>query len=308
MTVGILGVVILAAIAVFVVAAGKREPKTAAHASPQTGAPVPNPSGGQGHDLQKQLKALLYADQTLKDELLSMVQFSPEIKQALALLEKGECPEALRQANADETLPPETRSLLLAHVKAACGDQAGAVAELRKDLATVEGAAADQGQSHSILQTWFRLRQLGVQPETMTAMRTLGVIVEMGFPEGTNTIAGYADGSSRHFTRQGGGIAGPERRPEVQEAARQLVDAAQTFVKSAQSLQDRNVKPGIVRFTFLTPGGPLASETTTEEIQAGTSPLMPLFAMAGQLSMLKNQGYGPSSAPGPSTNQQPANH
>lgn len=293
MTVGILGVLILAAIAVFVVAAGKREPQTVAHASPQTGAPVPSPSGGQGNDLQKQLKALLYADQALKDELLSMVQFSPVIKEVLALLENGECQEALRQTNADATLPPETRSLLLAHVKAACGDQDGAVAELRQDLATVEGAAAHQGQSHAILQTWFRLRQLGVPPETSTAMRTLGVIVEMGFPEGTNTIAGYGDGSSRDFTSQGGGIAGPERRPEVQEAARQLVNAAQNFVKSGQPLQDRNVKPGIVRFTFLTLGGPLASETTTEEIHAGTSPLMSLFAMAGRLSMLKNQGYGP---------------
>jgi hypothetical protein len=99
------------------------------------------------------------------------------------------------------------------------------------------------------------------------------------------------DGSSRFFGRQGGAVLGKEQRVDVQEAARRVIAAAVPFVKSARKESaSGGLGSGAVRFTFLTPGGPLVSEAVMDELKGGKSELLTLFAPAAELLSLKVQG------------------
>jgi hypothetical protein len=256
--------------------------------SGEQGAVPAQPAERPQDDLAKRLTSLLFADQSLRDDLLSMAQFAPELQPVLAAVDAGRCEDAIQQANAMAAGSPSSADpkLLLAHVRAGCGDRAGAAEALKGFLADVEG------QSLATLQAWHRLRQLGVEPPAEHAREVLGLIVEIGFPAGSDIIAAYADGSSRFFSHGGGGIAGTDRRPEVAEAARRVVAASRAFAASAENQQARDAVPAAtVRFTFLTPSGPRVATSTKEALQDGTSELLPLFAAAAELQVLKRRGY-----------------
>ena len=272
-------VIALAVAAVaYVLSRGKPAPRAAPAGTPRAAA------SGQAPDLGGGLKAMLFAEQPLEDELASLAPYSPEVKDALALLEKGDCEGA--KARLKEKAPTEYPwSLLLAHVRASCGDRAGAIELLTAHL------AATKEQAHPTLQTWGWLRKLGAEPEAEAASQVLGLVVEIGYAEGADTVAAYADGSSRLFGRQGGASLGQEKRPAVQEAARRAIGVAASLAASAKPVTARApVDPGVVRFTFLTPGGPLVSECNSDDLKAGTSPLLPLFTAAAELERLKAQG------------------
>jgi hypothetical protein len=120
----------------------------------------------------------------------------------------------------------------------------------------------------------------------------LGLIVEIGFSDGIDVVAAYADGSSRFFGRQGGAVLGKDSRPEVREIARRVIAATPPFVKSALEETHRGgVGAGVVRFTFLTPGGPLVSEAAKDDLKAGKNELIGLFSPAAELLSLKTQGH-----------------
>ena len=56
------------------------------------------------------------------------------------------------------------------------------------------------------LQAWHFLRQQGQQPPPELAKQVLGVVVEVGMPEGLDIIAAYKDGSARYYNYSGAGI------------------------------------------------------------------------------------------------------
>jgi hypothetical protein len=239
----------------------------------------------------QRLKDLLYADQSLKDGLTSLMVFAPELKRVLDALDQGRHQEALWQVNAMEAASTSRAGipLLLAHVRSACGDRAGAVEALEGFLASIEGS------SRSTLQTWHRLRDLGVQPPPELADGVLGVIVEIAFPEGPDTVAAYADGSSRFFSRKGGAILGEDPRPFVREAARRVVSRANDFVKVAKRAKRTGAprpepEPGTVRFTLLTPAGQRVAVAGKGALRSGKDDLRPLFEPVAELIALKVEG------------------
>lgn len=72
-------------------------------------------------DPVKSLKALMYADQSLKDQLTWISQSSPELKPVLAAIDADRRKEALRKAGelvAAGSPSPQT-ALLLAHARVA---------------------------------------------------------------------------------------------------------------------------------------------------------------------------------------------
>jgi len=244
----------------------------------------------------QRLKDLLYADQSLKDGLMSVMVFAPELKRVLDALDQGEHQEALWQVN-EMAAASTSRTgvpLLLAHVRSACGDRAGAIEALKGFLAAI------QGSSRSTLQTWHRLGDLGVRPPPELADEVLGVIVEIAFPEGPDTVAAYADGSSRFFSRKGGAILGEDPRPDVLETARRVVSSASAFVQVARRVKRtgtprRAPEPGTVRFTLLTPSGQRVAVSSKDALRSGKDDLRTLFEPVAELIALKVEGArGPS--------------
>ncbi|WP_394829582.1 hypothetical protein [Pendulispora albinea] len=249
-----------------------------------------------GDDFVPSLKAIAFAEQSLAEELGSMARFAPAVGDVLAKVEAGDGAEAVRHAialhdagtsNPDPLLPSQTELLLLvAHAKAECGDREGAVDTLRRFLEEIRGS------SHPVLQTWYRLRRLGVEPEKDEARQPLGLVVETGYPEGIDTVVAYSDGSSRFFSRQGGAVVGKERRAEVHEAARRAMAVAAPLVEMADEWTARGeVDPGRVRFTFLTPGGPRVLEVDARDLEAAKGALEALHAAVSELGARKIEGY-----------------
>jgi len=244
----------------------------------------------------QRLKDLLYADQSLKDGLMSVMVFAPELKRVLDAIDLGMHHEALQQVN-EMAAASTSRAgvpLLLAHVRSACGDRAGAIEALKGFLAAI------QGSSRSTLQTWHRLGDLGVRPPPELADEVLGVIVEIAFPEGPDTVAAYADGSSRFFSRKGGAILGEDPRPDVLETARRVVSSASAFVQVARRVKRtgaprRAPEPGTVRFTLLTPSGQRVAVSSKDALRSGKDDLRTLFEPVAELIALKVEGArGPS--------------
>ena len=63
-----------------------------------------------------------------------------------------------------------------------------------------------QLESRMTLQTWHILRELGEHPPRELKKQVLGVVVEVGMPNGTDLVAGYADHRARYYNFSGAGV------------------------------------------------------------------------------------------------------
>jgi len=139
------------------------------------------------------------------------------------------------------------------------------------------------------LELWRQLRLQGVAPPRADARRVLGLSVEIGFPEGTDIIVAFADGTSQFFSRGGAALMGEDPRQEVEAAARNLIDEATSYVGIAQPERGPHRSPPatMVQFTFFTPSGPLVAACSKKALRGGSSKLAPLFEPASELIALK---------------------
>jgi hypothetical protein len=146
-----------------------------------------------------------------------------------------------------------------------------------------------QGPAQELLELWRELRRKGVAPPRAEARRVLGLLVEIGFAEGPDTVAAFADGTSQFFSRSGTALIGEDPRPDVEAAVRNLIDEAALFVGIAEPEVGPHCPPlpGAVQFTFLTPSGPLVTRCTKRSLRSGTGRLLPLFEPATELIALK---------------------
>jgi len=78
-------------------------------------------------------------------------------------------------------------------------DEAGARASLDRVL---EGTT----ESRIRLQAWSLARRVGIEPPPEDAQHVRGVVVDVGFDAGTDTLAGFEDGTARYLNQGGGGI------------------------------------------------------------------------------------------------------
>jgi hypothetical protein len=62
-------------------------------------------------------------------------------------------------------------------------------------------------ESRHYLQAWHFLREHGERAPDEIAKQLLGVVVEMGLPEGLDLLAVYSDRSARYYNHAGGGVA-----------------------------------------------------------------------------------------------------
>jgi len=233
------------------------------------------------------LRELLWADQGLREDLAREAAGDPEAEEIRFASAGGRCEDAVRRTSAQVGASASSAGSLklLAFARDACGDRPGAVEAMR-------GVLELASESRQALQAWHHLRALGVEPGVAEARRVLGVIVEIGAVQGTDTVAAYADRSTRFFSRAGGMSLGDDHRPEVEDRAAQLIAAAGRFLDqtSPPSGPRQLPPPGTVQFTLLTPSGPRTASAPLNALLTGQSPWVPLFEPAAKLLALKVQG------------------
>jgi hypothetical protein len=108
------------------------------------------------------------------------------------------------------------------------------------------------------LQAWHFLRQHGEQPSPDIAKQVLGVVVEVGMPEGLDLLAAYPDHSARYYNYSGAGVVWEHPDTSLDAQIDQLLAAAsQVAAKIGPWEQARPAPPprGHVRLSFLTPSG-----------------------------------------------------
>lgn len=264
------------------------EPSRASAVSLAAGNDEPR-AGERGHvderSVSKEKRRLLFADQSMKDELIAIATIEHELKPTLMLLDNLNCDRGLKEKNAllgDASAPRSYALLLDAYAKVTCGDRLGAIALLQKELLLALGA------SFPTLTTWHRLRALGVQPGADVAREVLALIIETSQTGGMETIAVYSDGNSSYAdpTRS---MYLPETRTDVRDAARQLVsDAAPLFgIAKKESDVERALAVGQMRVTFLTPSGPWSVDVSVSDVAQRRSEVLAIEPTIAAFRKLK---------------------
>ena len=108
------------------------------------------------------------------------------------------------------------------------------------------------------LQAWHFLRQNGQQPSPKISKQVLGVVVEVGMPNGLDLLAAYPDHSARYYNFSGAGVVWEHPDESLNSAIDQLLAASKVIVdKIGPWEQSRPVPPprDQARLNFLTPSG-----------------------------------------------------
>ncbi|QSQ11759.1 hypothetical protein [Myxococcus landrumensis] len=236
-----------------------------------------------------------FAELSLDEEIELLRGNSRQLSEWMALLVADKAEEALRQATEVHATHPRSRVatcfLLRAHL--AMRDNAGAA-----KVAQAYFEAMGSADCQSLLQTWHHLRAMNVLPGEETARDVLGLVVEANLPQegGGPTIptllVALLDGGSMLHRGRRMVPEGPDTRPEVQAAAKALVEAAAKVERPAPSARPSAPVAGDkMRFTFLTPGGPSVMEVDIGEVaQNAFLPLSIPFLLASKLVVLKSSG------------------
>ena len=111
-----------------------------------------------------------------------------------------------------------------------------------------------------------------------------GVVMDMGLPDGTATLAAYSTGDASLYLSSGGGMIGGGGHAKVRQAAQALMQVAESHLTSfsTTSAFDRPAG-GRARFFLLTNRGVLAATVAEDEVDAGQAPLSPVWHAAQQV-------------------------
>jgi hypothetical protein len=116
------------------------------------------------------------------------------------------------------------------------------------------------------------------------ADEVVGVVVEIGMPQGTALVFALRDGTASVYLSSGGGSIGGHDRPNINAAARRLVGLGQGLVATlAPAAEHPLPAAGRIRFSVLTPAGVRAAEVAEAEVFEGAHQLRPLFIGANQI-------------------------
>jgi hypothetical protein len=113
-------------------------------------------------------------------------------------------------------------------------------------------------ESRHYAEAWHHLRAHGVEPPADEAKRTLGVVVEIGLPDGLDVLAAYDDDTARYYNHAGAAIIWEGEDAPIAERIDALLDAAQQIVDVIGVWEDERPGPppeGSLRLSFLTPSG-----------------------------------------------------
>lgn len=221
------------------------------------------------------LRSFLYPEEPLEAVFLRVPmndEPSEAIRQAAV---KGDFQRA-RELQEAKAAKSDGDHLKLAYFQMQLGDRAGALASLRKLIAT-----PGMG-SRELLRAWKLIRDLGEAPPADLGRHVLGVVVESGLGPHVLDVAAYADGQPRFFLSSGGGIIGQDWSAAETAKDLEIVRLAQELVTGMEPSEKRELPgPSRIRFTFLTPGGSYVAETSFVKGQQG--PYLKIFSEVDDL-------------------------
>jgi hypothetical protein len=145
------------------------------------------------------------------------------------------------------------------------------------------------------LQAWHFLRQQGQPPPTQCAKQVLGVVIEVGMPQGLDLLAAYVDHSARYYNFSGSGVVWEHPDATLDPAIDELIAAAQGVVERIGPWTEPRPAPpprDQARLNFLTPSGlhfgqgPMAALSNDalggHVLRLGTALMLALMAKAGK--------------------------
>ena len=105
-----------------------------------------------------------------------------------------------------------------------------------------------------------------------------GVVMDLGYPEGTATLVGLSDGSTSLYTSSGGGVIGGGDHSTVAEATLRWLRVAEDMLAALEPATEFPLPDaGDVAFTVLTYSGRYRASAPEAALGAGDAPLSPLF-------------------------------
>ena len=113
-------------------------------------------------------------------------------------------------------------------------------------------------ESRVYLQAWHFLRLYGEKPAAEISKLVLGIVVEIGMPNGLDLLAAYTDYSVRYYNFSNKAIIWEHPNPSLDPLITGLLDASrQVVVRIGPWEKPRLPAPtrGQARLSFLTPGG-----------------------------------------------------
>ena len=144
---------------------------------------------------------------------------------------------------------PEVRELLFADLPPLTAIETFAAAADLRDLAQASAREDEAGareilarivdgttESRVRLQAWSLARRVGIEPPPDDARRVRGVVVDVGFDAGTDTLAGYDDGTARYLNQGGGGIVWETVDESIGVSIQGLIQAGQAVAERSGPL------------------------------------------------------------------------
>jgi hypothetical protein len=147
------------------------------------------------------------------------------------------------------------------------------------------GQPADPAQSPAMELRAMFLRnspeELHLSPELANAP-VRGVIMDMGFAQGTVSVLGFPTGDASIYLSSGGGFLGGGGHASVANAAKRWTKEIETHTASLQKTDTFPLPAdGWVNLYVMTPQGVLTTQASVQALGAKTHPLWSLF-YAGQ--------------------------
>jgi hypothetical protein len=131
--------------------------------------------------------------------------------------------------------------------------------DLPKARATLESIAPMPAiESRFRLQAWHSLREAGGQPPPGVATEVLGVVVEVGMPEGQDFLAIYADQTAYYYNYSGAAAIWLRPDASLDKQINSILDAARVILPDIGPWKESRRPPpnaGNGRLNILTPMG-----------------------------------------------------
>lgn len=142
----------------------------------------------------------------------------------------------------------------------------------------------------------LRTQALGLEPEPVPRAtdhdlpNVFGVVMDIGYPEGTATLVALADGTTSLYTSTGGGTIGAGSHAQVATATHTLLRTAEATLDAFPPSQDSQLPPAEhTAITLLTYSGRRRSEAATDDLGHNRSPASRVFHAAHEVIHHLNQ-------------------
>jgi hypothetical protein len=141
-------------------------------------------------------------------------------------------------------------------------------------------------ESRFRLQAWHSLRELGGRPPHRAETDVLGVVVEVGMPDGQDLLAAYADLTAYYYNYSGSAVIWLRPDASLDSRINSVLAAASTIVPVIGPwVGPRRPPPlaGMARLNMLTPLGLHFGEAPLEVLERDAS-ARPLIQSAAELT------------------------